>query len=157
MDYNKDVDRVRNQVLLVANSTVARVYELKGLKIGKLIFNLSAAETITEHHNEGRRDNFSQRMSMPGNFLDPHQDAKQMDRVNFSKVIAEKLLTLHQQELFNSLTIISDSKVLGDLRSYLNKEILSLVNTEIVENLSHADTQDIEKHLTAFQSHKQNI
>ncbi len=156
MDYSKDVGEIRNQVLLVATSTVARVYQLKGLKVGKLICNLNASETIIEHHNEGRRDNFLQKMSTPGNFLDPHQEAKQINRVNFSKVIAEKMLTLYQNQAIHSLTIISDSKMLGDLRLSLNKELLSLVHTEIVENLSHFDTHAIEEHLTAFHKCKQN-
>ncbi|AIL12828.1 hypothetical protein IM40_03725 [Candidatus Paracaedimonas acanthamoebae] len=151
MDYNKNVGKIENHALLIANSSVARVYELKGLKLGKLIFNLSASETIIEHQNEGRRDNFSQRMSTPGSFLDPHQEAREINRANFSKVISDKLLTLYQHHPFNALTIIAEPKVLGDLRSYLNKDIISLVHAEIVENLSHYDAQAIEKHLTSFQ------
>lgn len=135
------------KILLIANKEIAHVYKLKGFKVHRKLYTLEVKDLITVHQRQGHRENFFAKASLQSHLLDPHQEAQEINRKNFSLAVCESLKALYQKQRFDSLVIIAEAKVLGDLRKHLDQNILHLPPKEIVKDLTHYNHADIEKYL----------
>jgi protein required for attachment to host cells len=135
------------KLLLVANANIARFYKCQGTKIQENFYTLEAEKLLTLHLPQRHKENFYGKLSCPSHFLDPHQEAKEINRKEFSRLVAEQVRTFYQEHLFSSFVIMAEPKFLGELRKDLDKQILTLITREVSKDLAHQSYSDLEKYL----------
>jgi protein required for attachment to host cells len=137
----------KNNILLVADSSKAKIYKVKNFRVESLVEDIKASDTIKIHKQPRVKDNFYQKASLQSHFFDPRSQIKQINRKNFSKEISHSLLRLYKEKPFNSLFIIAEPKILGDLRQELDPVLLNVICKEEAKDVSNLTKEQIEKHL----------
>ena len=77
-------------------------------------------------------------------FFDPHNEAKDLARCDFSKEIAKIVKDILKNGDFSEIILIASPKVLNLMRKYMQK-IVNIEIKEIVKDLVHSSEEQIAK------------
>lgn len=137
------------KLITVADSKHARFYKASGLKIKEPIGMIRAQSLKIAHERQELRTGFYHRSSTPSHFFDPHTEAKDIERHEFSKELVKHLHNLFHQDHYKEIIIVAEPKVLGEIRKNLTTELKSLVTKEIPKDLVHSTHEEIEENVFA--------
>jgi protein required for attachment to host cells len=138
--------------LLVANSSLARVYEF--LKKNEL------KELSTLEHPESRLHNLDLVSDKPGrdfesggtrrHALEAKTSPKKLEFASFAKFLADFLEKAHNEGKFDALYIAANPSLLGLLRQSLHPNIAKLIKGETDKDLTQFKAHEIPTHLQFF-------
>jgi protein required for attachment to host cells len=133
--------------IVVANSTLARIFRLEGLKL---------VEMDTLIHPEGRMHEKDLVADKSGNTGDiftsqrssysPPHSAKDVTNTNFAKKVAAHLEQGRNKGTLNRLFIAAGPGFLGTLRNELTTQTQSLIAAEVDKDITHLNPQEIKSH-----------
>ncbi|MBN8530899.1 MAG: host attachment protein [Alphaproteobacteria bacterium] len=98
----------------------------------------------TGNHQRGR---VFESAGMARHAAEPHEDVHEAVKRRFMKSIAGRLNKAKAEGLFARLVLVAPSKRLGELREYLNKDVLNAVMMEMSKDLTQYGKGELEKYL----------
>jgi len=136
--------------ILVAHRSGARLFENLGPGKG-----MQLVEDIP--HPEGRLKSGEINADKPGRAFDSfgngrhsmsqeHEAAEQVSLM-FARHLCDKLEKARAENRFGKLVLVAESRLLGELRSALDKPTAALVSGTLDKDLAGVDNRDIPKHL----------
>ena len=143
----------KNSWLIVANSSLARV------------FTLEKRDQLTElkvlEHPESRLHNLDLVSDKPGrafesvggarHALEAKTTPKKQEFAIFAKIIADYLEAAHQNGEFDTLYIAANPSLLGLLRQSLHPQTIKAIKGEVDKDVTHLKLQEISSHLPFFE------
>ena len=139
----KGVEMTKKLVLII-DAKFAKLYNAEGLKIRSLISKYTPDEFDIVHKKQSLRTGFKKQTSGAAHFFDPHTEAKDIERSEFSKKISEIIKNKVNGSNFSELIIIAAPKMLNLMRKHLFKFIKIEVK-EVAKDLIHATESQIAK------------
>lgn len=133
-----------NKLVLIIDTKFAKLYNAEGLKIRNLISEYTAGEFDIGHKKQSLRTGFKKQTAGPAHFFDPHTEAKDIERSEFSKKISEIIKSKVNSSNFSELIIIAAPKMLSLMRKHLVK-LVKIQVKEIAKDLIHATESQITK------------
>ena len=134
--------------VLVADGTRARIF-VKGFKslsnaLGQdfVADNLRDSEIYMDKPGRSFESDSSTRHA-----YQPRTDWHEYQKQIFAKEICSILEKANETEDFDELIIISPPKMLGDIRSYLGKQILTKITAEIHKDISKLSEHELLNYL----------
>lgn len=134
--------------VLVADGTRARIF----VKRFKSLNNVMGQDLVSDNLRDSEIY-----MDKPGRAYEsanptrhayqPRTDWHAYNKQIFAKEICSILDKANETEDFDELIIISPPKMLGDLRSYLGKQILSKISAEIPKDISKLSEYELLNYL----------
>ena len=100
------------------------------------------ADLVTERAGSGR----SSTHSMPST-KQPHMAHKELEAVDFARVLNDYLVDAAQHNKFDSLVLVMPPHFLGLLRAELSETVSRMVTGTLVKDLTYMDETTIKKHL----------
>ncbi|HEV8378548.1 MAG TPA: host attachment protein, partial [Tepidisphaeraceae bacterium] len=79
---------------------------------------------------------------------EPRTTHKELQAIEFARVLDDYLRHAAQQEKFDSLVLVAPPHFLGLLRAELNPALASLISTTVPKDLLYMDQATIRQHLT---------
>lgn len=136
-------------LILTIDSKVAKFYSSKGPYIQKLLKSIKAEKWWKILIQKGR-DNFFHKKGVSSHFLDPHHEAKENERRDFSLEIDRVLKNVLKSYPTDSIIIFSEPKMLGELRKNLSPKLKKLIFKEFDKDLTHCTSQEITTYLKSI-------
>ncbi|MBA2367428.1 MAG: host attachment protein [Candidatus Protochlamydia sp.] len=134
--------------LVVANSSLARIYKIEKMK--------SLVEVELLEHPESRLHNRDLNSDKPGrgfesvgharHSLEPHSSPQQLEFNQFAKELSVYLENARNNGEFESLYIAASPTLLGLLRQCLDSNTAKLVKGEVDKDMTHMNPDEIMKH-----------
>ena len=132
------------KIILVIDAKFAKIYDAEGLVIKSLISEYTADEFGIEHKKQSLRTGFNKQSNGGAHFFDPHTEAKEIERAEFSKkistIIKEKISSNH----FSELIVIAAPKMLNLMRKNFAK-LPKIAIKEIAKDLVQSTESQIAK------------
>jgi protein required for attachment to host cells len=134
--------------IIIANSNNAHICEKISGKESNLnpIYELEARSTddfICEKPDQG-----SNGMGNGTHAMEPHSDPKEVERLNFARIISKLLNEANSKNGFQKLIIIASPKMLGVLCKILDKQIIDKLVLKLPKNIAGLKPFDLEKYLS---------
>ena len=80
--------------------------------------------------------------------LDNKTSARDTERTEFARVLAQRLDAARKEEAFNRVVLIAPPSFLGVLRDNLSDEVMELVTEQIDKNLVQQPANEVREHLS---------
>ena len=139
----------KNSWLLVANSSLARVFKVQSPQ--------SLIEIQVLEHPESRLHNLDLVSDKPGrgfesvgtqrHGLESGTTPKQDEFLIFARRLADYLKTAHQKGDYESLYIAAGPTLLGLLRQTLDPSVTKTINSELDKDMTHLRPEEMIPHL----------
>jgi protein required for attachment to host cells len=100
------------------------------------------AELVTDRAGSGR----SSTHSMPST-KQPHAAHKELEAVEFARVLNDYLLDAAQHNKFDSLVLVMPPHFLGLLRAELSETLSRMITATLIKDLTYMDETTIKEHL----------
>jgi protein required for attachment to host cells len=126
--------------ILVADGKQAQIYVRKNMG-RKVITNTNS------NYVYNKKTTNSEVMPLGTAFIAEQPEITSELTISFVKTIAAYLNTARAKRQFNRLVLIAPSKLLGELRSHLNKTVELSIIAELSKDLTHCDHKSLAAHL----------
>lgn len=136
------------KLIVVANMKKVKFYSAHGLKLEALKEEHNCEELSTHHEVQEKRQGFFKKRSQQSHFFDPHHEAVDLLKSDFSKIIVKHLKEIWANKNFDKLIIIAEPKILGFIRKNLDPILAGQIIKEVAKDLVNAETSEIS--YTAF-------
>jgi protein required for attachment to host cells len=133
-----------HKLILIVDSKFAKIYRAEGLQLKNLISEYTSDELGVNHKKQSLRTGFKKQAGGMAHFFDPHNEAKDLERCDFSKKIAKIVKDILKNGDFSEIILIASQKVLNLMRKYMQK-IVNIEIKEIVKDLVHSSEEQIAK------------
>lgn len=134
------------KLIAVMDAHVLKLYAAQGLKIVNHIKAYNLADENHASHIQERHQGFNKSSSGQSTFFDPHTSAKDIENQESAKSAIKYIEDiLEHDSSYKELIIVASSKMLGEVRSKLNKNTQKLTSKEIAKDLVHHDEASVEK------------
>ena len=139
----------KNSWLIVANSSLARIFKIQNLQ--------SLVEIETLQHPESRLHNMDLVSDKPGrgfesvgtqrHGLETGTTPKQDEFLVFARHLANYLKSAHQAGSYETLYIAAGPTLLGLLRQTLDSSVTKAIHGELDKDMTHLKTDEMIAHL----------